>query len=109
MNGVTIIPEQANTINVKLEVGTTSEAVTVNAAEVPALDTTTASISGTITSNQIEHMPSFGRDVFQLIRLAPGVFGDGAQGNGGGAANLPGTQGPGATGMALDIVGLPGS
>src|SRR5207249_3702767 len=31
-------------------------------------------------------------------QLAPGVFGDRAQGNGGGAANLPGTQGPGALG-----------
>lgn len=90
MNGVTIIPEQANTINLKLEVGTTSEAVTVNAAEVPALDTTTASISGTITSNQIEHMPSFGRDVFRLVALAPGTFGDEAQSNTGNAKNMPG-------------------
>ena len=48
--------------------------------------------------NQIEHMPSFGRDVFQLIQLAPGVFGDGAQGHGGGGHHIPGTQGPGGTG-----------
>jgi hypothetical protein len=33
LNGVTLIPEQPNTINVKLEVGATSEAVNVNAAE----------------------------------------------------------------------------
>ena len=43
-------------------------------------------------------MPSFGRDVFQLVQLAPGIFGDGAQGSAGGSAQLPGTQGPGATG-----------
>ncbi len=34
----------------------------------------------------------------QLVQLAPGMTGDGAQGSGGGGANLPGTQGPGATG-----------
>ncbi|MGA9974781.1 MAG: TonB-dependent receptor, partial [Candidatus Sulfotelmatobacter sp.] len=62
------------------------------------LDTETATLSGTITSNQIQNMPSFGRDVFQLVQLAPGIFGDGAQGSAGGSAQLPGTQGPGATG-----------
>ena len=90
LNGVTIIPEQPNTINIKLEIGTTAESVNVNASEVPALDTTTASISGTITSNQIEHLPSFGRDVFRLIALAPGTFGDQAQSNTGNAKNMPG-------------------
>ena len=62
------------------------------------MDTETASIAGTVTKNQIEHIPAFGRDVFQLLQLAPGVFGDGAQGGGGGSQNIPGTQGPGGTG-----------
>ena len=48
-------------------------------------------------------MPSFGRDVFQLVQLAPGVFGDGAQGSGGNGQDLPGTQGPGATGGSQGI------
>jgi hypothetical protein len=97
LNGVTLIPEQPNTINVKLGIGATSEAVNVNAAEVPALDTTTASISGTITSNQIQHLPSFGRDVFRLIALAPGTFGDQAQSNTGNAKNMPGENQAGPT------------
>ncbi len=93
-----ILADQANAINVSLEVGEVSQSITVNGSELPALDTETASVSGTISNNQIQHMPSFGRDVFQLLQLAPGVFGDGAQGNGGGSQNLPGTQGPGGTG-----------
>lgn len=92
------IAEQANALNLQLDLGGTTETVTVLGDAIPALETETASTSGTITSGQIEHMPSFGRDVFQLIQLAPGVFGDGAQGNGGGGQNIPGTQGPGATG-----------
>jgi hypothetical protein len=87
--GITLIPEQANTINITLAVGSTSESINVNAAEVPALDTTTASISGTITDNQIQHMPSFGRDVFRLVPLAPGTFGDESQSSSGNANNLP--------------------
>jgi hypothetical protein len=94
---VVIIPEQPNALNLQLEVGQVQTTVTVS-GETQALDTETATTSGTITSNQIQNMPSFGRDVFQLIQLAPGMFGDGAQGGGGGGENLPGTQGPGGTG-----------
>ena len=90
MTGVTLIPEQPNTINIQLAVGSTSENVTVNAGEVPGLDTATASISGTITSNQIQHLPSFGRDVLRLIALAPGTFGDESQSSSGNANNMPG-------------------
>jgi hypothetical protein len=98
IDNLEFIPEQANALNIQLSVGTESQVINVDASAAPAIDTQTASVTGSISSNQIEHMPSFGRDVFQLIQLAPGVFGDGSQGNGGGTSNLPGTQGPGGTG-----------
>jgi len=94
---VQIIPEQPNSLDLPLEVGEVQQTVTVSETT-QALDTETANLSGTVNSNQIQHLPSFGRDVFQLIQLAPGVFGNGAQGGGGNGVNLPGTQGPGATG-----------
>lgn len=97
IDNLTLIPEQPNSLNVQLAVGATSASVTVNATEVPNLDTETASISGTITSNQIEHMAAFGRDVTELAQLAPGVLGDGSLNAGGGAHSLPGTnQGSGS-------------
>src|SRR6185437_13097738 len=68
---VQIIPEQPNTVNVELEVGAASQTVTVSGTQQPLLDTSTASVTGTISSDQIQHMPSFGRDPFQLIQLAP--------------------------------------
>jgi hypothetical protein len=92
LTGVTVIPEQPNTVNIQLALGTTSESVTVNAGSVPALDTTTANISGTITADQIEHMPSFNRNVFELASLAPGMFGDNSQSSNGNSNNLPGEQ-----------------
>jgi hypothetical protein len=98
LENLELIPEQPNAVNVTLELGEETLVVNVDASTVPAVDTETASVSGVISSNEVKNLPSFGRDVFQLIRYANGVFGDGAQGNGGGAAQLPGTQGPGATG-----------
>lgn len=94
---VRIIPEQLNSLNLQLEVGQVQQEVTVSGTT-QALDTETATVSGTISSNQIQHMPSFNRDVFQLAQLAPGVFGDASQGSGGGTYNLPGNQGPGGSG-----------
>jgi len=95
LSDLQLIPEQPNAVNVQLEIGQASETITVDASQVSALDTQTASIGGTISSNQIQSMPSLGRDVFQLIQLAPGVFGNGSQAGGGGTNNLPGAAGPG--------------
>jgi hypothetical protein len=89
---VNIIPEQPNTMDVQMQAGAASQTVTVSANQIPLLDTATASISGTISSQDIQHMPSFGRDPFQLAQLAPGAFGNGAQSAGGGAASLPGSN-----------------
>ena len=113
LNDVQVTPEQANAVNVQLTPGAATENVTVNASQANALDTETATISGTITSNQIQHLPSFGRDVFQLAQLAPGTFGDASQGSGGGSNSLPGsnrggsnaTQGIFATENAPQIIG----
>jgi len=98
-----IIPEQPNAVNVQMEIGDTSVTVTVTGDSISPLETATASTSGTISSNEIQHLPSSNRDVFQLIQLAPGVFGDGSQGSGGGTNNLPGTQGPGGSGANTGI------
>jgi hypothetical protein len=89
---VVIIPEQLNALDLQLELGEVQQTVTVSGTT-SALDTETATLSGTITSNQIQHMPSMNRDVFQLAQLAPGVFGDGSMQGSGGTYNLPGAQG----------------
>lgn len=94
---VVLIPEQPNALNLQMEVGDVQQTVTVNGSTAPLLDTDTATVSSTINSNEIQHLPSYNRDVFQLAQLTPGVFGDGSHGNGGGTNNLPTNQGPGGT------------
>ena len=98
LDHVQIIPDQPNGLDVQLEVGDVQQTIVVSATT-QALDTETATVSGTVSSSQIQHMPSFGRDVTKLAQLAPGVFGDGSQGGGGGGFDLPGTEtGGGASG-----------
>src|SRR5450755_4748104 len=92
LDNLELIPEQANALNVELTVGSTSQTVTVDASAAPAVDTETASINGVVSSNEIQHLPSFGRDVTTLTQLAPGMFNDGSQAGGGWQYTLPGTQ-----------------
>ncbi len=100
IKGFGVIAEQANALNVQLEVGQVSEAVTVSGDATPLIDTETSNLQGTVTNQDIQKLPSFGRDPFQLLQLAPGAFGDGSQNAGGGccAQNLPGTNVGGTSG-----------
>jgi len=92
LDNLGIIPEQANAVNIQLDLGVISESVTVSGDSTPLIDTETASINGVVTSNQIQHLPSFGRDVLKLAQLAPGSFSDGSQAGGTDNYNLPGSQ-----------------
>ena len=100
LDGVHIIAEQANALNVVMDTGGASETVTVNAADAPVIDTATGSVSGTITQEDLAKMPDFGRDPLQLAQLAPGMFGDSSQQAGGGSFSLPGNQGDGSAGAS---------
>jgi hypothetical protein len=97
LEDVEVAGERTQAVNVTLEVGDVTQSVTVSGESVPALDTENGNISGTLSSSDVQNLPSLGRDPFQLLRLAPGVFGDGAHSSNGGSQNLPGSQGPGGT------------
>jgi hypothetical protein len=92
LDDLQLIPEQPNSLTVQLEIGAATQTVTVNASTVPAMDTETADNGRAISENEIQHMPTFQRDVTSLIQLAPGVQADGAQQGGGGGFAAPGTQ-----------------
>jgi hypothetical protein len=98
---VQIIPEQPNALDVQLELGQAQQVVNVSGTT-EALDTETANVSGTVSSNQIQHMPSFGRDVLKVAELAPGSFSDGSQASGTDNYNLPGTQTQGGASGGAD-------
>ncbi len=98
LNNLQFIPEQANSLTVKLPLAGTTQQVTVDASDHPAMDTETANIGGTITSKDLQQLPSWNRDPFTLTQLVPGTVSDGSQSAGGGVNSNPGTQGPGGSG-----------
>lgn len=93
-NDVLVLAEQIRGVNIALQVGQVTQTVTVNGATTPLLQTEDATISGTLTQEEIQQLPKFGRDVYELVRLAPGMFGDGARSGGGQSVGFP--NGPGA-------------
>ncbi len=103
LEDVVVAAEQTQAVNIALEVGEVTQSVTVSAEVAPAIDTETGEISGTLSSNEIQNLPSLGRDPYQLLRLAPGVFGDAAHNNGGGSQNTPGSAGPGGSSATSSI------
>lgn len=105
LDNVLVTSEQAQGHNIELQVGTpTTQTVTVTAAIAPAINTETATVSKTFSGQQIEALPTFGRDPFQAAMLASGSFGDNARSaNGQGAANLPGNAGPGGASQTNSI------
>jgi hypothetical protein len=103
LEDVGILSEQANAVNVILEVGEVAEIVRVNGDAAPLLDTETATLGGTVNSQEVQSLPAYGRDVFQLLQLAPGAFADGSQAAGGGTNNLPSRNGPGGPGATTGI------
>lgn len=94
---VAVLAEQIRGLNVSLKVGSASQTVTVNAETLPDLQTEDANISGTITNQQVQNIPAFGRDAYELVRLAPGVFGDDARQANGNSQNLPLQPGTGGS------------
>jgi hypothetical protein len=102
LENVQIIPDQLNNLDLQLDVGQAAETVTVSSTT-EALDTETATVSGTIRSSEIATLPSSGRNVFALAQLAPGITGDNSQGANGGGNQLPGSQGPGNPGVAPGV------
>jgi hypothetical protein len=99
--------EAASAANVILEGGSASETVTVSGAP-PALQTEDATVQGTLSSIAVENLPEIDRDPYELLRLAPGVFGDGARTGNGQSAGFPngaggngGSAGPGGSNTAI--------
>jgi hypothetical protein len=97
---VEIKAEEPRGFDVTLQVGAVSDQVTVTASA-EALHTENANTGTTISTEEIARLPQFGRDPYELLRLTPGVFGDGSRGGNGGANNLPNSTGPGGSNASL--------
>ncbi|MGH9338987.1 MAG: TonB-dependent receptor domain-containing protein [Acidobacteriota bacterium] len=96
IENVVVSAEEPRGVNLILEVGEVSEVVTVTATA-GLTQTENADVSGTLATVEIQRLPQLGRDPYELIRLAPGVFGLGARSAGGGSVGFPNQAGPGGS------------
>jgi len=99
-NEVEVKAEEPRGFDVTLDVGAVTDQVTVTASA-EALHTEDANLGNTVTSDEITRLPEVGRDPYELLRLTPGVFGDGSRGGNGGANNLPNSTGPGGSNASI--------
>ena len=102
-DNVQVQAETQRGLNIAMEPGQAQQTVTVT-EQAPGVETENANVSGTLSSQQVQNLPTFGRDPYELLRLAPGVFGDGARGGSTGAGSatfFPNNTGVGGSGNAL--------
>jgi hypothetical protein len=98
---VQVAADLAQTKDLTLQAGNIQTTTTVTASAVPTLQTADASVSGTITSQAMQDLPTFGRDPYELVRTMPGIDGTGARSGNGQAATLGNTTGPGGSSVSI--------
>lgn len=97
MENVAIDAESVQGIDVLLEPGEVTASVTITEEVSSQLETENANVSKSVTAAEIKRLPQVGRDPYELARLTPGIFGDGARGGNGNASGLPNSTGPGGS------------
>jgi Carboxypeptidase regulatory-like domain/TonB dependent receptor len=105
---VAVSAESARGLDIMVEIGETSETVNVNGDLAPALQTEDANVQGTLSTAEVQNLPEINRDPYELLRLSPGVLGDGARFGDGRSAGFPngsgavsGSAGPGGSNTAI--------
>ena len=71
-SAVTLTVDQALTLDVKMEISSTAQTVTVEGTNIVTVNTTDAQVSNVIDSKQIQDLPLILRDPYQLVLLTPG-------------------------------------
>jgi hypothetical protein len=101
LENIVISAEASQGVDVVLDPGELTDVVTITAESSQTLETENGNVSRAISTREIRQLPQIGRDPYELLRLTPGVFGDGARGGNGGSANLPNTTGPGGSNNSI--------
>lgn len=98
---VRVAAEQPRGLDVTLTPASSSTTVTVSAENAVELQTQNGNVEGNLSTAQVQALPKFGRDPYELLRLTPGVYGTGARSSTGGAVSLPNTTGPGGSSNSI--------
>jgi len=102
-SGILVEVGQTIRIDVVMQPGEQTQTVTVS-GEVPAIDTTDATMGGTVSNLEVNALPLNGRNFDRLLQLRPGIV----TSVGGGSANGPQTNGRRNTDDQLRLDGIAG-
>ena len=102
-SGVLVEVGQTIRVDLVLQPGEQTQTVTVS-GEVPAIDTTDATLGGTVSNLEINALPLNGRNFERLLQLRPGIV----TSVGGGSADGPQTNGRRNTDNQLRVEGIAG-
>src|SRR5262249_726266 len=98
---ITVRAESIQGFDIVLNPTGVAGTVTVTGTTEQAIETENANVDRAITNQKDLRLPQFGRDPYELVRLTPGIFGQGARSSSGGAVNLPNTTGPGGSSTSI--------
>jgi hypothetical protein len=96
LQNVIVRAESIAGVAMVLSPGDISNTVTIEAVLDPPLKTENAELSDTISTKEVQALPQVGRDPYEILRLSPGIFGNGSRAGNGNAillGNLPGSPG----------------
>jgi outer membrane receptor protein involved in Fe transport len=101
VNNIHLAAESVTGVDLHLQTAQVSSEVTVSGETSGALQTEQANIQRSISSTEILRLPEVGRDPYELLRLTPGVFGNGSRNGSGQSIPLPNTTGPGGSNLSI--------
>lgn len=93
--------EQSQGANVTLTPGAVTQTVTVNGEPPTQMQTENAQIGQEITTREVDSLPQFGRDPYELARLTPNTTSDMARSGNGNSVSLPNETGPGGSNYSI--------
>ena len=98
---VAVGAENIQGVDIILETGGINEVVTIADEAGAQLETENANVAKGITTTEVTRLPQAGRDPYELVRLTPGIFGDGARSGNGNSSSLPNSPGPGGSNNSI--------
>jgi len=99
---VTVNAETVRGLDVQLDPGEVTASVTVTSEGEAKLETENANERRGLTTPEIRGLPQAGRDPYELLRLTPGVIGDGSRSSNGNSVFLGGQNtGPGGSNSSV--------
>ena len=101
ISGISVRAEQTQGADIALQAGPVHESVTVTDEAATLVQTENAQIGGQITTREVTSLPQFGRNPYELLRLAPNVTADMARAGNGNSVSLPNETGPGGSNSSI--------